>query len=265
MNSGKSFLNEKTVATIKIRAKVLQAARCWLDQNDYLEVHGPTLVPAVGNWPGYFEVKYFDKKAYLAQGLQPYADVFVAGLGKVYTVAPSFRAEKLKTNRHLTEYWRIEVAQQCDLETIIGVQEKLLTYICRALLKEAKEELKCLNRPINDLLTVKSPFPKLSYDDAIEILQKDGIDVLWGQCITWDLETRLSLKFNQPFFITEFPVGIQTLFYKSHPTKLGSTLSADLLAPEGYGEISGGGQMEDGKNLVRKKMAEKKIYAKKRR
>jgi len=72
MNSGKSFLNEKTVATIKIRAKVLQAARCWLDQNDYLEVHGPTLVPAVGNWPGYFEVKYFDKKAYLAQGLQPY-------------------------------------------------------------------------------------------------------------------------------------------------------------------------------------------------
>ena len=265
MCSHVNFINEKTVAVIKIRAKVLQAARCWLDKNGYLEVHGPTLVPAVGNWPGYFEVKYFDKKAYLAQGLQPYADVFVSGLGKVYTIAPSFRAEKLKTNRHLTEYWRIEVAQQCDMETIIGVQEKLLTYVCRTLLKKAVAELKCLGRSINDLLTVKSPFPRLTYDEAIEILQRDGIDVLWGHCITWDLERHLSRKFNRPFFITEFPVGIQTLFYKSHLTKLGSTLSADLLAPEGYGEISGSGQMEDEKNVLRRKMAEEKIEARDRK
>src|SRR4030043_742744 len=113
------MLNEKALAVIKIRAKLLHAARCWLNQNGYIEVHGPTILPAVGDWPGSFEVKYFDKKAYLAQGLQPYGNAFVASLGKIYTIAPTFRAEKLSTGRHLNEYWRIEVAQQKGLGVII--------------------------------------------------------------------------------------------------------------------------------------------------
>jgi asparaginyl-tRNA synthetase len=259
MFDGSYFRSEKNKAIMKIRAKLLDAARCWLNQHDYVEVHGPTLIPAVGDWPGSFEVKYFDKKAYLTQGLQPYANAFVASLGKIYTIAPTFRAEKLRTRRHLTEYWRIEVAQKCDLKTIIEVQEELVAHICHSLSKEATGELKRLKRGVETFAKVQTPFPRLTYDETIEVLQEDGFDVQWGQQIEWGLESHLSHKYNQPFFITEFPVGIQTSFYKSHPKRSELTLSVDLLAPKGYGEIGGGGQMIDEKEVLLKKMAEEKI------
>jgi asparaginyl-tRNA synthetase len=259
MFGDRDFQSEKNKAVIKVRAKVLDAARCWLNQNDYVEVHGPTIIPAVGDWPGSFEVKYFDKKAYLTQGLQPYANAFVASLGKIYTIAPAFRAEKLRTRRHLTEYWRIEVAQKCDLQTIIEVQEELVTHIFHSLSKEATGELKRLKRSVEELAKVQKPFSILTYDETIEILQEDGFDIQWGQQIDWDLENHLSHKYNQPFFITEFPIGIQTFFYKSHHKKPGITLSVDLFAPEGYGEIAGGGQMVNEKKVLLKKMTEEKI------
>lgn len=261
----RNSLPERELAILKIRAKILQAARRWLDQTGYLEVQGPSLIPGVGDWSSYFEVKYYGTRAYLAQGLHPYADAFVEGLGKVYTVAPSFRVERVKTNRHLTEYWRIEVAQQCELDELIEAQEELLTHVCRCLATDAGEELKCLGHSDENLLKIKPPFPRLTYDECIEILQKDGFSILWGQGISWDLEKQLSMKFSQPFFVTELPEGIETLFHKSHPAKLGSTLTVDLLAPEGYGEIGGGGQIEDDKKGLRKKMAEEKIGAKERR
>ena len=253
------MFSEKTAAVLRIRAAILQAARCCLNQNDYVEVQGPIITPSVEDLPGSFEVKYFDKKAYLTQGLQPYANAFVASLGKIYTVAPAFRAEKVKTKRHLTEYWRIEVAQRCDMVTIMKVQEELLEHICHLLSKEAKEELKCLDRGIEDLNRVKPPFPKVTYDEAINILQKDGLNISWGQRIEWELENHLSRKFDRPFFLTGFPVGIDTFFFKSYTDQPELTLSADLLAPEGYGEISGGGQMIDEKRLLLQKMAEEKI------
>jgi asparaginyl-tRNA synthetase len=259
MFGDRNFQSEKNRAIMKIRAKLLDAARCWLNKHDYTEVHGPTIIPVVGDWPGYFEVKYFDKKAYLAQGLQPYANFFVASFGKIYTIVPTFRAEKLRTKRHLTEYWRIEVAQQCTLDGIIEVQEELLAYICHSLSKEAIEELKCLNRSIKDLRKVQTPFRKLTYDEVIDILQRDGFDISWGQQLDWELENHLSHRFNRPFFITEFPISIQTFLYKSHPKKSELTLSMDLLAPEGYGEISSGGQMIDEKEVLLKKMTEEKI------
>jgi asparaginyl-tRNA synthetase len=252
--------NEKIRAIMKVRAKLLDAARQWFNQNGYTEVHGPTIIPAVGDWPSHFEVKYFDKKAYLTQGLQPYADAFMASLGKIYTIAPAFRTEKRKTKRHLTEYWRLEAAiPHCNLDGIIRVQEELVTHICQSLSKEAMEELKCLHRHVNDMLKVKTHFPRLTYDEAIEMLQRDGFDLVWGEELSWELENHLSLRFDQPFFITEFPIGIQTFFYKSHPKKPELTLSVDLLAPEGYGEIAGGGQMIDEKEVLLKKMAEEKI------
>jgi asparaginyl-tRNA synthetase len=252
-------LSEKNRAILKIRAKVLDAARYWLNQHDYIEVHGPTIIPAVGDWPGSFEIKYFDKKAYLTQGLQPYANAFVASLGKIYTIAPTFRAEKLKTKRHLTEYWRIEVAQQSDLDNIIGTQEELLAHICHGLSKEAVKELRCLSRRAEDVAKVQMPFPRLTYDEAIDMLQKDGFNISWGQELYLELENHLSLKFNQPFFITELPIGIQTFFYKSHPERSELALSVDLFAPEGYGEIASGGQMIDEKKVLLKKMADEKI------
>ena len=252
--------SEKLKSILKVRAKVLNATRMWFSQQDFTEVHGPTIIPAVGDWSGYFEVKYFDKKAYLTQGLQPYADFFVASLGKIYTIAPAFRAEKLKTKRHLTEYWRIEAAvPKCDLDGIIRVQEELVTHICHSLSEEAEVELKCLRGHVEDMAKVKSPFPRLTYDEAIEMLQKDGFNIWWGQELDWEHENHLSLRFNQPFFITEFPLSIQTFFYKSHLKRSELVLAADLFAPEGYGEIAGGGQMITEKELLLKKMEEEKI------
>jgi asparaginyl-tRNA synthetase len=255
---------EKKMAILKVRAKILQATRRWFDQRGYLEIQGPVLIPAVGVWPSYFEVKYFGQKAFLAQGLQAYAEPFIEDLEKIYTIAPSFRAETAKTKRHLTEYWRIEVAERCGLNELIKAQEELLTYVCRWLAKTTVEELKQIGNS-EDLMRITPPFPRLTYDRAVELLQKDGIDILWGQEIDWSMEKQLSMKFRHPFFVTEFPEGIQTLFYKSHPTKLGSTLTVDLLAPEGYGEVGSGGQAEDDKNVLEKKMTEEKIGARERR
>jgi asparaginyl-tRNA synthetase len=260
MSGSHNLQSEKLKSILKVRAKVLDAARTWFNQQDFTEVHGPTLIPGVGDWHGYFEVKYFDKKAYLTQGLQPYADFFVDALGKIYTIAPAFRAEKLKTRRHLSEYWRIETAvPKCDLEGIIRVQEELVAYICHSLSEEAEGELKFLRGYVEDMANVKSPFPRLTYDEVIEMLQKDGFDIWWGQELEWEHERHLSLRFNQPFFIKEFPVSIQTFFYKSHPKRPELVLAADLLAPEGYGEIAGGGQMITEKDVLLKKMAEEKI------
>jgi asparaginyl-tRNA synthetase len=260
MTGSRNLRSEKSRAVMKVRANLLNAARGWFNRHDYTEVHGPTIIPAAGDWPGSFGVKYFDKKAYLTQGLQPYADAFMASLGKIYTIAPAFRAEKLRTRRHLTEYWRIEAAApRCDLDDIIRVQEQLVTHTCHSLSKESVEELKCLRRDVEDLVKVQTPFTRLTYDEVIEMLQRDGFNISWGQELNWELENHLSLRFNQPFFITEFPISIQTFFYKSHPKRPELTLSVDLLAPEGYGEIASGGQMIDEKETLLKKMAEEKI------
>lgn len=256
------MLDEKRTVVLKIRAKLLDAARCWFNQNDYVEVQGPTIIPAVGDRPGSFEVKYFDKKAYLAQGLHPYAAAFAGRLRKIYTIAPAFRAEKLSDRRHLTEYWRIEVAQKCELETLIGIQEELVAHICQSLSKEAKEMLKYFNRSVRDLSEIRPPFLRITYDDAIDMLQKDGFNISWGQKLVWDLENKLSLRLNQPFFLMKFPIDTETFFHKSDPKRPELTLSVDLLAPEGYGEIGSGAQIIDEKKVMLKKMAEEKIKPK---
>jgi asparaginyl-tRNA synthetase len=259
MIGGRNFRSEKIRAVLKIRAQVLSEAREWFDQHGYVEVQGPTIIPAVGDWPGSFEVKYFDKKAYLTQGLQPYANAFVANIGRIYTIAPAFRAEKLRTRRHLAEYWRIEVAQQCEFDTIIAVQEEIIAHICRNLSAEAIETLKFFNRSVVDLARVQTPFPRLTYDETIDTLQRDGFKIWWGQKIDWEMEKHLSLGFNQPFFITKFPIGVDTFFHKSDLEKPELTLSVDMLAPEGYGEIGSGAQMVTEKEVMSKKMVEENI------
>lgn len=259
MIRGINFWAEKNTAVMTIRAKLLEAARGWLNQHNFVEVHGPMLIPAVGEWPGSIEVKYFDKKAYLSQGLHPYTNAFVANLGKIYTIAPAFRAEKSRSSRHLTEYWRIEVAQQCDLNTMLRVQEELVSSICHYLSAKASYELEYLNRSVKEISDVQTPFARLTYDEAIEMLQRDGFKISWGREIDWEFERHLSLKFNRPFFVTEFPIGPQTFFFKPHFRKPELTLSMDLLAPEGYGEIGGGGEVIDEKEVILERMKEEKI------
>ncbi len=259
ITENRNLQNKRTVAMLKIRAQVLRYAREWLDEHGYVEVQGPTIIPGFGMESGSFSVKYFDQEAYLVRGLHPYASAFVASLGKIYTVAPFFRAEKVRTQRHLTEYWRIEIAQQCELDAIIEVQEKLIGHVCRSLSRENEELLKCFDRSIADLAELRTPFCKLTYDEVVEILQRDGFAVFWGQKIAQEMERHLSLKFNSPFFVTKVPTASETFLYELDSERPELSLSVDLLAPEGFGEIGGGAQMITQKEVILSKMAEEGV------
>jgi asparaginyl-tRNA synthetase len=246
--------NQRSKAILKVRSKVLDAARSWLGGQGFVEVQGPVLLPAVGDRPYNFRVNYFDKSAYLSGGLQPYSDVYVEMFEKVYTVAPTFRAEPLKTKRHLAEFWRIEVAASgLDIEQILQVQEKMVEHVCRELSKEAVEELYFLRGSTENLNRVNAPFPRITYDEAVERLQGAGCRFYWGEALSWKMERALSLMFDRPFFVTDFPVSGETYFHKSNPAKPELSLCADLLSPEGYGEISSAGEtVTDKKELLRK-------------
>ncbi len=253
--------SERMRVVSKVRAKILEATRDWFKRYGYTEVQTPILVPVSQELESSsFSVQYFDEKAHLAQGAYPYSEALMICLGKVYTITPAFRAERSPTKRHLTEHWRIEcLAPELDLEDIMSVQENLIADICRYLSKEASEELNILEMALS---RIKLPFPRISYDEAIKILQEDGINIFWGQEIEAEQEEHLSKKFNKPLFISHYPLGTQTLLFKSHPQKTELALVADLLAPKGYGEIATCGQMIDGIEELLKKMESEKIEEK---
>lgn len=247
------LISKQTIRAIKIRAFLLNKARGWLNDKGYIEVQGPVLIPSFGKSPNAIEVKYFDKKAYLAKGFLPYGAAFAESLEKVYTIMPAFRKES-PSNRHLVEYWRLEVVQNCDLENIINVQEQLVAYLCHSIL-EIENEFKDLNRPKN-LSLIKAPFIHITYDDAIAFLQSKGSKIIWGQSITSEFEQMLSCRFNTPFFICKYPFSASTLFCKPDSENPELSLSADLLAPETFGEIASCFQMETDKRLILKLLKE---------
>ena len=255
------MFSEKAITVLKIRSRLLQAVRSWLSDRGYVEVQGPVIIPAIEDLPCSFEVEYFGKKAYLTQGLHPYANAFASHLGKVFTIAPAFRAEKLRTRRHLAEYWRIQVTEQGRFEKVISVQEELVAHVCSVLSEEAMEVLEFLNRPVDDLNKVRVPFPRLTYDEVISLLQRDGFKVWWGQNIDWEMEQHLSLQFKQPFFITSYPLNAETFFFKPDSEKPELTLSVDMLAPEGYGEMSSGAEMITDKEMMLEKLNEANVVS----
>jgi len=245
--------NEKMQTILRVRSRMLEATREWFRRNGYTEFHAPTLITAACEGGStLFNVKYFDRDAYLTQSWQLYAEAAIASLGKIYTIAPSFRAEKSRTRRHLTEYWHLEVEiPWCSLEGVMKVQENLLTRICHTLSNEASKELRSLGRKPEELLRVQPPFERVTYDEVVEILRTDGVDFEWGDDLGWEEEKRLTSKFDSPFFVTRFPTGVKAFYHKRDPERPEVTLSADLLAPEGYGEIIGGGQrIEDLNELL---------------
>ncbi len=236
--------NKKMQTILRVKARLLRAARGWLEGHGYTEVQVPILTAAACEGGStLFPVDYFGKTVYLAQSWQLYAEAVIASLGKVYTVAPSFRAEKSRTRRHLTEYWHLEVEEPfCDLDGTMKVQEELISHVCHTLAKEAGGELSSLRREPDALLSIQPPFRRITYDEAVDALRRDGIEIAWGEDLTWRHERVLALKFDQPFFVTHFPKGMKAFYHKADPKRAEVTLSADLLAPEGYGEIIGGGQ-----------------------
>ena len=256
--------SEKMQAMLKIRSKIIEATREWFLKRGYIEFQSPIMITAACEGGStLFELKYFDRKAYLTQSWQLYAEAAIASAGKIFTIAPSFRAEKSRTRRHLTEYWHIETEEPwCDLKCIMKVMEGLVTHILHKLAKELPKELKIFGRDPKELLRIKPPFKGITYDEATRMLKKEGIKVDYGEDLTWQQQKALSFKFKGPFFITHFPKSAKAFYHKPDPKKPEVTLSADLQAPEGYGELIGGGQRIHDLDELLKRIKEEKLKVK---
>src|SRR5256712_6749703 len=236
--------SDKMRSILRVRAVVLSAVREWFDEHGFTEVHVPSLTSAaVEGGATLFEVKYFDEKAYLTQSWQLYAEALIAAVGKIYTIAPSFRAEKSRTRRHLTEYWHLEAeAPYVDLNGIMEVEEQMLSYVVGQLLERASTQLGLFGRKREDLEKVKPPFPRMTYDDAFQMIGEERAGIKWGDDLGYEQEKILTTHFDRPFFVTRYPKKAKAFYHKPDPMNPELTLSVDLLAPEGYGEITGGGQ-----------------------
>ena len=245
-------------AILRIRAEIIKSIRDFLDQNGFILIDSPILTPAAcEGTTTLFETDYFGEKAYLTQSGQLYNEASAMAFGKVYCFGPTFRAEKSKTRRHLMEFWMVEPeAAYVDLEENNKIQENMVTYIVKQVLENNKRELDLLERDLSKLEIIKDPFPRISYDEAIEILKKDGSKIEWGDDFGGEDETILSQKYEKPIFIHRYPIKCKAFYMKPDPQRPDVALCADLLAPEGYGEIIGGGQRIDDYNLLANQIKE---------
>jgi asparaginyl-tRNA synthetase len=254
---GTSFLFEhrhlwlrsrRQVALARLRHEVEQAIRDYFYQEGFTLVDTPILTGAIGEEAGnLFATEYFDLgKAYLAQTGQLYVEAAAAALGKVYCFGPTFRAEKSKTRRHLTEFWMVEpeVAFN-DSNDNMRLQERFVSYIVERALDRRAGELKELERDTAPLERVKTPFARISYTDAITRLNGLGSDITWGSDLGGDDETLLAREFDRPVFVFNYPKQVKAFYMKENPEDPRTVLNNDCLAPEGYGEIIGGSQRED--------------------
>jgi len=248
--------SRKMTNILKVRSKVFELIHEYFRSRGFYEVHCPMFITAaVEGGATLFELEYFDRgKVYLTQSSQFYLEALIYSLEKVYTIAPSFRAEKSRTRRHLTEFWHAEAeVAWAHLEDILKVEEELITHVVKGVLENAREELDTLRRDVKPLERVKPPFPRISYDEAIEILKSKGFRIEWGEDLGADEERALTLEFDKPVFIIGYPETVKAFYHKNDPKRPEVTLSADLLAPEGYGEIIGGGErIENEEELIEK-------------
>jgi asparaginyl-tRNA synthetase len=251
--------SSRQVAIMRIRHRIVKAIRDFFDDRGFTLMDPPILTPAACEGTStLFETEYFDLgKAYLTQSGQLYAEAGAMALGKVYTFGPTFRAEKSKTRRHLTEFWMVEpeVAFN-DLNDNMDLAEEFLEYIVQTILKEKQEELKVLERDTSKLEKVKRPLPRISYDEALEILKKNGIDFQWGNDLGATDETIISNQFDKPVMVHRYPSEVKAFYMKRDPNNEKLALAVDVLAPEGYGEIIGGSQREDNLELLQVRIKE---------
>ncbi len=251
--------SSRQVAILKIRHRIVKAIRDFFDGNGFTLMDPPILTPnAVEGTSTLFETPYFDLgKAYLTQSGQLYAEAGAMALGKVYTFGPTFRAEKSKTRRHLTEFWMVEpeVAFN-DLNDNMDLAEEFLEYVVQTVLKEMAEELKVLERDTTKLKNVKKPLPRISYDEAVEILRKNGSEFEYGNDLGGTDETIISEKFDRPVMVHRYPAAVKAFYMKRDPKNENLALAVDVLAPEGYGEIIGGSQREDDLNKLLERIKE---------
>ncbi len=246
-------------AIIRVRHRIIKAIRDFYDGRGFVLVDSPILTPAACEGTStLFETDYFDLgKAFLTQSGQLYAEAGAMAFGKVYCFGPTFRAEKSKTRRHLTEFWMVEpeVAFN-DLDDDMELAEEFLEYIVQTVLKDCEAELKVLERNTTLLQNVKKPLPRITYDEAVEILHSKGMSFEWGNDLGGTDETVISEQFDRPVMVHRYPSQVKAFYMKRDPQNPKVALAVDVLAPEGYGEIIGGSQREDDLDLLLQRIKE---------
>jgi asparaginyl-tRNA synthetase len=249
----------RQAAILRIRAEAERAARNYMDSQGYTLTDAPMFTPAACEGTStLFEVNYIDdQKAYLTQSGQLYIEATAMALGKVYTFGPTFRAEKSKTRRHLTEFWMLEPeAAYADLNDMMSLGEGLVSAIVQSVLRNKPRELETLKRDTTKLENVKPPFPRVSYEEAIQILQKKGNPSKFGDDIGGDEETIVSNEFDRPVMVHRYPASIKAFYMQPDAERPDLALAFDMLAPEGYGEIIGGSQRIHDYDLLVKRLRE---------
>jgi len=260
-------------AILRIRATIISAIREWLDNNGFTLMDTPILTPAAcEGTTTLFGTEYFDSgMAYLAQSGQLYNEANIFAFGKVYCFGPTFRAEKSKTRRHLTEFWMVEPEMAfCDLDGLMDVEEQFISHIVQRVLRDCRNELLSLGRDLSVLEKIVAPFPRISYDDALAKLAeiraetddpklKEQLNIQWGDDFGSPHETVLTKLFDKPVFVYGYPTGAKAFYMEPWPGRPDVSKSVDLLAPEGYGEITGGSERISDPDLLLERIREHKL------
>ncbi|MBF0713205.1 asparagine--tRNA ligase [Gemella sp. GH3] len=245
--------SKKQHAILTIRNQIIKSTYDFYEQEGFLKLDPPILTSsAPEGTTELFNTQYFDEEAYLSQSGQLYMEACAMSFGKVYSFGPTFRAEKSKTRRHLIEFWMIEPEMAfCNHDESLDIQEKYVNYLIKDVLKKNITELKVLGRDIEALESATGKFPRIKYKDAIKLLKDNGFDdIEYGQDFGSPHETFIANSYNKPVFITHWPKEIKPFYMKEDPNEKGVVLCADLIAPEGYGEIIGGSQREDNYDIL---------------
>ena len=245
-------------AILKVRHQVIKACRDFYDNRGFTLVDTPIFTAnACEGTSNLFEVDYFERSAYLTQSGQLYSEATAAALGKVYCFGPTFRAEKSKTRRHLTEFWMCEPEMAYyDLDENMDLAEEFVEYVVQWCLEHCKDELETLERDISKLEKMKAPFPRITYDEAAKILADNGVDFKYGSDFGGTDETIISEKFDRPVMVHRWPAETKAFYMKRDEENDNLALGVDMLAPEGYGEIIGGGQREDDLAILENRIKE---------
>jgi asparaginyl-tRNA synthetase len=248
----------RQVAIMRIRHEVEQAIHDFFYARDFIRCDTPILTAAIGERSGLFSTDYFEEgTAYLAQTGQLYGEALAAALGRIYTFGPTFRAEKSKTRRHLTEFWMIEPEMAWyDQDDNMRLQEEFVSFLVQRVLERRQEELKVLERDVSKLEPVKPPFVRLDYGEAIAIVQRKGSATQWGEDLGAPDEALIVEDYDKPVFVVNYPKAAKAFYMKENPDDPRTVRCADLLAPEGRGEIIGGSQREDDYDKLLKRIQE---------
>lgn len=248
-------------AVLRVRSELEKGCRDFFQERDFVLADAPIITPnACEGTTNLFEIDYHGEKAYLSQSGQLYNEATAMALGRVYCFGPTFRAEKSKTRRHLMEFWMVEAeAAFFDFEDNVRLQEDLVSYLVQRVLQNNKKDLETLQRDTGRLANVTPPFPRMSYSEAVELLNRNGVNFKWGDDFGAPDETMIAQNFDLPVFVHRFPTEIKAFYMKPDPENPEVVLGADLLAPEGYGEIIGGGQRIDELELLKERLAQHKL------